>query len=65
MQEARKLRELASWYRVFAEKAANPAIWEARLQTAEDLDLEAEKIETRTSMNSNSESVEHENCFTQ
>jgi hypothetical protein len=41
------LRELAVWYRSFAERAGNPAIWEARLQTAEDLDREAERIERR------------------
>jgi hypothetical protein len=40
-----KLRELASWYRVFAERAGNPAIWEGRLRMAEDLDREAERIE--------------------
>ncbi len=42
---ARTLRELAVWYRGFAERAGNPAIWEARLQTAEDLDAEADRIE--------------------
>jgi hypothetical protein len=42
-----KLRELAAWYRSFAEKAANPVIWEARLKTAEDLDREAESIDRR------------------
>jgi hypothetical protein len=45
--EPREMRELAAWYRAFAEKAANPAIWEARLQTAEDLDQEADRIERR------------------
>jgi hypothetical protein len=40
-----KLRELAAWYRELAERAGNPAIWEARLRTADDLDLEAERIE--------------------
>ena len=40
-----KLRELASWYREFAERAGNPAIWEARLRTAEDLDAQADFIE--------------------
>jgi len=32
------------WYREFAERAGNPAIWEARLRTAEDLEAEAERI---------------------
>jgi len=44
---ARKLRELAGWYRGFAERAGNPAIWDARLRTAEDLDAEASRIEQR------------------
>jgi hypothetical protein len=39
------LRELAAWYRMFAEKAGNPAIWEARLNTAEDLEAEADWVE--------------------
>ena len=41
----RRLRELAEWYREFAERAGNPAIWEARLRTAEDLDAEADRLE--------------------
>jgi hypothetical protein len=45
MQDPEKLRELASWYREFAERAGNPAIWEARLQTAQDLNQEADRIE--------------------
>ncbi|HTW53987.1 MAG TPA: hypothetical protein VME45_19020 [Stellaceae bacterium] len=40
-----KLRELASWYREFAERAGNPAIWNARLRTAEDLETEAKRVE--------------------
>jgi hypothetical protein len=47
MQEAQKLRELAAWYREFAERTANPSIWEARLRTADDLDEEADRIEKR------------------
>jgi hypothetical protein len=47
MQEAQKLRELAAWYREFAERTANPSIWEARLRTADDLDEEAERLEKR------------------
>ena len=45
--EHAKLRALASWYREFAERAANPAIWDARLRTAEELDAEADRIEAR------------------
>lgn len=43
--KARKLRELAAWYRALATRAANPAIWEARLLTADDLDAEANRID--------------------
>ena len=41
-----RLRQLASWYREFAERAGNPEIWEARLRTAEDLEAEAVRVET-------------------
>ena len=44
-KQPQKLRELASWYREFAERAANPVIWDGRLRTAEDLDAEADRIE--------------------
>ena len=40
-----KLRELAAWYREFAERAGNPTIWEARLRMAEELDAEADQID--------------------
>jgi len=40
-----KLRELAIWYRKFAERAGSPAIWEARLLTAEELEREADRLE--------------------
>jgi hypothetical protein len=36
-----KLRELAAWYRKFAECAGNPVIWESRVLLAEDLEREA------------------------
>lgn len=39
------LRQLAAWYRSYAERAGNPAIWEARLLTAEDLEAEAARLE--------------------
>jgi hypothetical protein len=45
MELTRKLRELAAWYRDFAEQAGNPAIWHARLTTAEDLEREADHLE--------------------
>ena len=34
-REATRLRELALWYRVFAERAGNPSISESRLRMAE------------------------------
>ena len=40
-----RLRELASWYREYAERTSNPAIWDARIRTAEDLEAEATRLE--------------------
>jgi hypothetical protein len=48
MNDPRELRKLAAWYREFAERAGNPAIWEARLKTAEALELEASRLEDRS-----------------
>jgi hypothetical protein len=45
MPDPVKLRELAAWYREFAERTGDPMIWEIRLRTAEDLEAEAEKLE--------------------
>jgi hypothetical protein len=45
MERPHKLRELAVWYREFAERAGNTAIWDSRLRMAEDLELEAQLIE--------------------
>ena len=45
--KAKKLRELAAWYRAFAERAGNPVIWEGRLLAAKELDAEASRIESR------------------
>jgi len=42
-----KLRELAAWYRELAEQSGNPAIWDSRLRTAEDLEAEAIELEAR------------------
>lgn len=47
MEEPQKLRELAAWYREFAEKTGNPDIWESRLRMAEDLEAEAALLERR------------------
>jgi hypothetical protein len=48
MDQAQRLRDLATWYREFAERTENPAIWDARLRTAEDLEREASALESRT-----------------
>jgi len=37
LQDLQKLRELATWYREFAERAGSPAIWESRLRTSSRL----------------------------
>jgi hypothetical protein len=49
MEDPGKLRELASWYRKFAERTGNPTIWDGRLRTAEDLEAEAARIEENSS----------------
>ena len=40
-----RLRELASWYREYAERTGNPEIWDVRIRTAEDLEAEAARLE--------------------
>jgi hypothetical protein len=45
-----RLRELAAWYRGFAERAGDPAIWETRLRMAKDLEAEAKRLELGSSM---------------
>ncbi len=45
MKGPSELRKLAAWYREFAERAGNPAIWEARLMTARELEREANRLE--------------------
>jgi hypothetical protein len=47
LNDPSELRKLASWYRGFAERAANPVIWELRLKTAEALEREASRLEDR------------------
>jgi hypothetical protein len=47
MDEARKLRDLAAWYREFAERAGDPWIWDARLWTPDKLEKEAALQEKR------------------
>jgi hypothetical protein len=48
MPNSNELRKLAAWYREFAERAGNPAIWEARLRTAEQLETDADRAERQT-----------------
>ena len=45
-----RLRDLAAWHREQAERAESPVIWDARLRTAEDLDMEADRLDTRTTL---------------
>ena len=45
MSEPQRLRQLAAWYRDFAERSGNPTIWDARLRTAEDLETEAARLD--------------------
>ena len=42
--ERQRLRSLAHWYREFAERTGNLAIWEARLRTAKELEQEADRL---------------------
>jgi hypothetical protein len=61
MEDPRELRKLADWYRQFAERAGNPAIWEARLSTAKDLERKAdhsEKAAARSQVSSSNGAVE-------
>lgn len=42
-----KLRQLAAWYREFAERTGSPWIWEARLRRAKELEAEADRAEAK------------------
>jgi hypothetical protein len=44
MDRAQELRELAAWYRDFAERAGSLWIWEARLRRARELEREADGL---------------------
>lgn len=44
-----ELRKLAAWYREFAERAANPAIWDMQLRTVEELAVWADRAEVSLS----------------
>ncbi len=45
LENPQKLRELAAWYRNYAERANTPWVCEGRLQTAEDLERAAGILE--------------------
>jgi hypothetical protein len=47
MPNSDELRKLAAWYREFAERTDNPAIWHARLRTAEKLEADADRIASK------------------
>ena len=44
-ESSQRLRDLAAWYREYAERAGNSSIWDARLRTAEDLEKEADLLD--------------------
>ena len=43
--EPQRMRELAAWYREFAERAGSSVIWESRLLMADALEKEATLLE--------------------
>ncbi len=49
MEETQRLRDLAAWYREFAECAGEPWICLARLQRTNELEQEAARYESRAS----------------
>jgi hypothetical protein len=49
--EPRKLRELAAWYRKYAERAGNPDIWDSRMRYAENLEAQADLIDGNQTRN--------------
>jgi hypothetical protein len=59
MPDANQLRKHAAWYREFAERAGNPWIWEARLRTAEQLEAEAARVETKALLSKQVEQPAH------
>ena len=44
-RDVARLRELAAWYRDYAERTGNPAIWDTRIRTAEELEAEAFRLD--------------------
>jgi hypothetical protein len=53
MKSRHRPRQLAAWYRDFAGRAGNPAIWEARLITAKELETEADRLDLRSAPDRN------------
>lgn len=45
-RSAAELRSLANWYRQYAERAGNPAIWSSRISTADALIQQAAEVES-------------------
>ena len=50
MPDSVELRTRAEWYREFAERAGAPWVWEARLKTAEQLEAEAVRVESKPTL---------------
>src|ERR1700682_5378302 len=50
MPDSVDLRKRAEWYRQFAERAGTPWIWEARLKTADKLEAEAVRVESKPTL---------------
>jgi hypothetical protein len=50
MPDSFELRKRAEWYREFAERAGTPWVWEARLKTAEKLEAEAVRVESKPTL---------------
>ncbi len=46
LENPQMLRELAAWYRGYAERASAPSVWEGRLQTAGNLERQAAMLES-------------------
>ena len=47
LEDPERLRKLAAWYRGYAERAPTPWVGEGRLQTAEELERHAARLEGR------------------
>jgi len=45
LEDPKRLRKLAAWYRDYAERAHTPWVGEGRLQTAEELERRAARLE--------------------